>query len=121
MQEAKNVIKEILDCGIFEVDMLLESDIDVYETVQYIINEGLTLDMAHVFIEAFWNKVVEVFRDDNRVAEFDENDFYIYYNGMDTNIYIKTGKYQMYKEKYPKLIDELENYMDMEFDEMLFF
>ena len=121
MQDAKWVLKEILDCGTMEVDMLLESEIDVLETVQYITNEGLTLNIATLFEEAFRNKVMDVFRYNNNVPEYCEADFEIYYNGaLDTHIYIKTGKYQLYKEKYPELIEEIENYMDMEFYEAIY-
>ena len=101
--------------------MLLESEIDISRTVQYITEEGLQLNIATLFEEAFKDKVMDVFQYDNDVPEYNENDFEIYYNGaLDTRIYIKTGKYQLYKEKYPELIEEIENYMDMEFYEAVY-
>ena len=120
MQDLRRIIADILGCGNWEVDMLAESNIDIASTVQYIVEEGLPLNMCSLYYEAFKNKVTEEI-DFNRDKGADENDFEMYYNGaLDTHIYIKNGKYSWYKENYPGIIDSIEDYMNMEFEESVY-
>lgn len=117
MQDLKWVVKEILDCGLMEVEMLLKTEIDIAGTVQYIKEEGLDLNMATLFTEAFRNKVTEEF-DFNRIPGVNEDDFDIYYNGaLDTHILLKGSKADFYREHFPEQLDEIETYMDMDFEE----
>ncbi len=115
MQDLKWVVEDILKCGSMEVDMLLETEIDIANTVQIITENGDSLDIETLYSVAFYEKVLDVFIE---VPEYYEDDFEIYYNGaLDTRIYIKNDKYDFYHEKYPELIDEIETYMNMEFQE----
>ena len=114
MQNAKEVLKDILGCGYQEVDMLLETEIDVASTVQYITEEGIGLSAYTLFCEAFMNKVCEVFDYDSEK----QRDFQIIYNGaLDTHIIINNGKWDYYHDNFPEEIEEIESYMNMQFEE----
>ncbi len=114
MQDPKNVIAEILNCGQYEVNMLLKTEIDIAETVQIITENRDTLNMCNLYLTAFYEKVSDVFYN---IPEYHEDDFEIYYDGaLGTHIYLKD--YDYYHEMYPQLIDEIETYMDMEFEEV---
>ena len=118
MQNIKCVLADILNCGLGEIDMLLETEIDIGSIVQTITENNDSLNIESVYMTAFYEKVYDVFYYDRKAPEYHEDDFEIWYNGvLDTHIYIKNGKYNFYHENYPDEIKAIEEYMDMKFEE----
>ena len=116
MKNPARVLANILDCTMSEVDMLLETDIDIASTVQCITENGYELNMATLYDTAFHSLVWDMLA---HLPEFDEYDFELYYNGsQDTHMYIKGTKADYYREKTSFELDEIENIMNMEFGEI---
>ena len=115
MQDARTVLKDVLNCTYMEVDMLLQTNIDISTTVQYLTEEGIGLSMANLYYHDFHNEVCDRLQD---LALFKESDFQLYYNGtQDTHIYVKGSKAKYYWNNAPEAMDEIENIFDMEFEE----
>ena len=110
MQDPKVVLSDILNCSTAEVDMLLKTKIDIGNCVQALVENGYEVSIRMLYYEAFINKILDC---STTVSDFD-----IWYNGtQDTHIYICNGMYDWYKENCPEMIDDIEDYMDMEFEE----
>ncbi len=117
MQDPKEILRLILNTGRREIDELLETEIDVPEVVQEIVENGLDLDYNRLMHDAFWMKLESLFDYD---GEKYEGKFDIYCNGIDTHIQILSSIVPEYREKYCDKLDELEDYMNMELEQVPF-
>ena len=109
MLKANDILKDILGCGYMELDMLFNSNIDVYSTIETLKEKEYEIDMGNILRTAFTDKVYDLFYDKDG---WDSWDFEIDYNGIATRIILK--RYSFYQENYPDEIKELEEYMGME-------
>lgn len=118
MVTERDVLTGLLNCGYEEVNMLLKSNIDFHKTADLIAGNGERLTFNVIYNEAFWNKVYECFGDKEEAdKDVSVDDFYIYTNYEETDIYIQNGKCDFYHDNYPDEISAIEDYIGMEFED----
>lgn len=137
----KSILCELLDCGYLDLDILDDADEDfVLEAIENLRFEGLEIGLNAITSEMFWkaradiasaieNRVEELkdyeanesIEDDERkelteiAALNPDDDIEWFCNCLDTSIYIVNDKYDVYKEYFGDLLDELESKMGFEF------
>ena len=137
----KSILCELLDCGYLDLNILDDADEDfVLEAIENLRFEGLEISLNAITSEMFWkaragiasaveNRKIELqsfeaemsITDDERekleaIEELNpDEDIEWFCNCLDTSIYIINDKYDVYKEYFSDLLDELENKMGFEF------
>ena len=113
MNNLKDISAAVLDCGYMEVMNLMESEIDVCETVKHIKENGEEVNMENIYETAFYDKIYDLF---HKIPNY-ENDFTIEYNGCATDIILSGDKWDWYYDNYPDKLRELEKYMGISLEE----
>lgn len=116
MQDAREVLAQVLNCGTDDIDMLLETEIDISNVVRMITENGYVLDLESLYCHAFDEILYSEFVMGN-VQDYNSDDFSIQFNYLDTHIYIKGNRADFYRENFPEILDAIEDYMDLEFQE----
>ena len=137
----KSILCELLNCGYLDLDILDDADEDyVLEAIEDCKANGIPVSlnaitdtmfmMAQSEINAAWDARFDELGSDeaNGYAGEDElkeleaikelnpeEDIGWYCNCLDTGIYIVNDKYDVYKEYFGDLLDELESKMGFEF------
>ena len=137
----KSILCELLNCGYLDLDILDDADEDyVLEVIENLRFEGLEISLNAITSDMFWkaradiasaieNRIEELkdyeanesIDDDERkelteiVALNPDEDIEWFCNCLDTSIYIVNDKYDIYKEYFGDLLDELEGKMGFEF------
>lgn len=113
MRDAKEILMDILNCSETEVDMLLESKIEVGETIRRFVPEPDELNIEYIYGNAFEFIATKTFGEHR-----DIDNMRIYYNGADdTHICLAPGARDYYNSINPNGLSEIENYMNMEFED----
>jgi len=137
----KSILCELLDCGYLDLDILDDANEDfVLEAIEDCKANGIPVSlnaitdamfmMAQSEINAEWDARVDElgsnetngYAGEYEIKELEaikelnpEEDVTWYCNCLDTGIYIVNGKYDVYKEYFGDLLDELEDKMGFEF------
>lgn len=137
----KSILCKLLDCGYLDLDILDDADEDyVLEAIENLRFEGLENSLNAITGEMFWKARADIasaienrkeelqgfevemsITDDEReeleaIEELNpDEDIEWFCNCLDTSIYIVNDKYDVYKEYFGDLLDELENKMGFEF------
>lgn len=137
----KSILCELLDCGYLDLDILDDADEDfVLEAIEDCRANGIPVSlnaitdtmfmMAQSEINAAWDARLDELGSDEAngyAGEYEleeleaikelnpEEDITWYCNCLDTGIYIVNDKYDVYKEYFGVLMDELEDKMGFEF------
>ena len=137
----KSILCELLNCGYLDLDILDDADEDyVLEAIEDCKANGIPVSLNAItdamFLEAQtringeWDARLDElgsneangYADDDELKELEaikelnpEEDITWYCNCLDTGIYIINDKYDVYKEYFGDLLDELENKMGFEF------
>lgn len=116
MLNMKEILAEIFNCTESEIDMLMQTNINIGTTVQCITENGYELTISQLYQVAFENSLYDL----EELEEFDRNDFELNYNGtQDTHIYIKESKVSYYYSKAPETMNDIEDTFDMEFEKIV--
>lgn len=137
----KSILCELLDCGYLDLDILDDADEDyVLEAIEdckanripvslNAITDAMFLE-AQTRINGEWDARLDElgsdeangYADEDELKELEaikeldpEEDISWYCNCLDTGIYIINDKYDVYKEYFGDLLDELEGKMGFEF------
>lgn len=114
MLNMKTTLASIFNCTELEIDMLMQTNINIDTAVQCITENGYELNINQLYQTAFDNVLYEL----EELKEYDRNDFELYYNGtQDTHIYIKGSKASYYMTNALETINDIENIFEMEFEE----
>lgn len=137
----KSILCELLDCGYLDLDILDDADEDyVLEAIGDCRANGIPVSLNvitdAIFLEAQtringeWDARLDElgsdeandYADEDELKELEaikelnpEEDITWYCNCLDTRIYIINDKYDVYKEYFGDLMEELENKMGFEF------
>jgi hypothetical protein len=137
----KSILCELLNCGYLDLDILDDADEDyVLEAIDDCKANGIPVSLNAItdamFLEAQtringeWDARLDElgsdeangYADEDELKELEaikelnpEEDITWYCNCLDTGIYIINNKYDVYKEYFGDLLDELENKMGFEF------
>lgn len=137
----KSILCELLNCGYLDLDILDDADEDyVLEAIENLRFEDIEISLNAITSEMFWKARADItsavenrkeelqgyevdfsITDDEReeleaIEELNpDEDIEWYCNCLDTNIYIRNGKYDVYKQYLGDLMDDLENKMGFEF------
>lgn len=138
----KSILCELLNCGYLDINILDDADEDfVLEAIENLRFEGLEISLNTITSEMFWKARADIvsavenrkeelkdyeanesIEDDERkelteiAALKPDEDIEWFCNYLDTSIYIVNGKYDVYKEYFGDLLDELEGKMGFEFE-----
>ena len=138
----KSVLCELLDCGYLDLSILDDADEDyVLEAIEDCKANRIPVSLNAITDCMFFNAQTEIHQSivsrfdeleddvENKCADEDElkeleaikelnpeEDITWYCNCLDTGIYICNDKYNVYKEYFGDLLDELENKMGFEFE-----
>lgn len=107
-QEAKIVLRNLLSTGDAEIENLLNSEIDIEGEIRALAENGECIEYNNLMHHAFWHEVIMLFGS--------SKDFDIVCNGLASSILIKEEKYDYYKIHFASELEEIENYMNMEFE-----
>ena len=137
----KSILCELLDCGYLDLDILDDADEDyVLEAIEDCKANGIPVSLNTItdsmFLEAQtringeWDARLDElgsdkangYADEDELKELEaikelnpEDDIQWYCNCLDTGIYIVNDKYDVYKEYFGDLLEELENKTGFEF------
>lgn len=137
----KSILCELLDCGFLDLNILDDADEDfVLEAIEDCKAHGIPISLNAITECMFLNAQTEIHQsivsrfdelednmenkcaDEDKLKELEaikelnpEEDINWYCNYLDTGIYIVNDKYDVYKEYFGDLMDELENKMGFEF------
>lgn len=137
----KSILCELLNCGYLDLNILDDADEDyVLEAIEDCKANGIPVSLNAItdamFLEAQtringeWDARLDElgsdeandYADEDELKELEaikelnpEEDITWYCNCLDTGIYIINDKYDVYKEYFGDLLDELENKMGFEF------
>lgn len=137
----KSILCELLDCGYLDLNILDDADEDyVLEAIEDCKDNGIPVSLNAItdamFLEAQtringeWDARLDElgsdeangYADEDELKELEaikelnpEDDISWYCNCLDTGIYIVNDKYDVYKEYFGDLLDELEDKMGFEF------
>lgn len=107
-QEAKTILRNLLFTGDAEIENLLNSEIDIEGEIRALAENAEDIEYNNLMHHAFWHKV-------NMLFDSSE-DFNIVCNGLASSILIKEEKYDYYREHFASELEEIEDYMNMEFE-----
>lgn len=137
----KTILCELLDCGYLDLAILDDADEDfVLEAMDDLKDNGIPISLNGITDTMFMKVMYEIIdaievREDElgsdkengyageyeteeleKISTLDpERDIQWYCNCLDTGIYICNDKYDVYKEYFGDLMNELENKMGFEF------
>ena len=137
----KSILCELLDCGYLDLDILDDADEDyVLEVIEDCKANGISVSLnaitycmflrAQSEINNALDERIDILKEYEADGNIDEDelkeleaikqldpdgDITWYCNCLDTGIYIINDKYDVYKEYFGDLLDELENKMGFEF------
>lgn len=137
----KSILCELLDCGYLDLNILDDADEDyVLEAIENCKANGIPVSLnaitdamfmeAQTRINGEWDARLDElgsdeangYADEDELKELEaikelnpEEDITWYCNCLDTGIYITNDKYDVYKEYFGDLLEELEGKMGFEF------
>ena len=107
-QDAKTVLRNLLSTGNAEIENLLNSEIDIEGEIRALAENGECIEYNNLMHHAFWHKVMILFDS--------SEDFDIACNGLASSILIKEERYEYYRKYFASELEEIEDYMNMEFE-----
>ena len=107
-QDAKTVLRNLLFTGDAEIENLLNSEIDIEGEIRALAENGECIEYNNLIYHAFWHEVIMLFGS--------SKDFDIVCNSLASSILIKEDKYEYYREHFASELEEIEDYMNMEFE-----
>ena len=137
----KSILCELLNCGYLDLDILDDADEDyVLEAIDDCKSNGIPISLNAITDSMFMDAQMEIYTalneridvlsdyeadgniDNDELKELEaikelnpDEDIGWYCNCLDTGIYIINDKYDVYKEYFGDLLDELEGKMGFEF------